>query len=224
MADCPLPFHKTRKGEVRFTAQVPSDVRQPRTRQGKPVGAHVPHESETQVARTPKRLPTQIEALDGLKRTAANARQMLKSADAAAGIGNYGPAVALTVLGLEESIRARTLGALAVVELVHVAIPEDTLRKVIYQGHQEWHEVGLVQHLFSDLHTPNFDATQVQKAQTLLQDANRFKQAGFYSDFDPDTGTWTTPDQVTKVECEEYRELAETFQVETERQVALFPQ
>lgn len=190
-------------------------------------------------ANQPKRLPTNTEALDGLKLASANARTLLTAADAAAGAGAFGPAAALTVLALEESVKARTLGALAVAGApaprvgqplpapgapdAFVALSEQFVRKVVYQGHNERHELGLVQHVITEaLQDPAFGATEAQNAQALLQGANRFKQSGLYVDFDPDAPAWTTPGQVTKTEFEDYRALVETFQVTTEQQVSNF--
>jgi 5,10-methylene-tetrahydrofolate dehydrogenase/methenyl tetrahydrofolate cyclohydrolase len=60
-----------------------------------------------------KRLPDEREAVEGAKVASATAAGLLKDADLLAGAGRYGRAVSLAVLGFEEAVKARTLGAIA---------------------------------------------------------------------------------------------------------------
>ena len=62
-----------------------------------------------------KRLPDKREAIEGAGVAAAAAAVgLLSGADLLAGAGSYGIARSLAVLALEESVKARTLGAIAV--------------------------------------------------------------------------------------------------------------
>jgi len=60
-----------------------------------------------------KRLPDEHEAIEGAGVASATAVGLLKDADLLVGAGSYGTAVSLAVLGFEESVKARTLGAIA---------------------------------------------------------------------------------------------------------------
>ncbi|MEU8512627.1 AbiV family abortive infection protein [Kitasatospora sp. NPDC048722] len=180
-----------------------------------------------------KRLPTQDEAAIGLKIAAANAREMLDSADLVAAGQLFGQAAALAVLAFEESVKSRTLAAVAVGGQ-HIAFTEDALSKIIYSGHKERHTAGFYQHLFTE-HPGIFskaltghqlkadEGTLVTELLELLDSANRKKQAGFYTDFDPDSSSWGRPADITKAEFDNIRALAEAYQAETERQVQNFP-
>lgn len=59
-----------------------------------------------------KRLPNEREAQAGATVAAANAAGLLSDADLLAGVGRYGSALSLAVLAFEESVKARTLGAI----------------------------------------------------------------------------------------------------------------
>jgi AbiV family abortive infection protein len=60
-----------------------------------------------------KRLPDEREAIEGAGVATATAATLLSDADLLAGAGRYGIARSLAVLALEESVKARTLGAIA---------------------------------------------------------------------------------------------------------------
>jgi hypothetical protein len=53
----------------------------------------------------------------------------------------------------------------------------------------------------------------------LLAAANSWKQAGFYSDFDPDSGEWSSPGSVTDAEFAKIRALIGSYVTETQRQL-----
>ena len=59
-----------------------------------------------------KRLPNEREAQVGATVAAANAAGLLSDADLLAGVGRHGSALSLAVLAFEESVKARTLGAI----------------------------------------------------------------------------------------------------------------
>jgi hypothetical protein len=59
-----------------------------------------------------KRLPGEDEAAEGAALAAVNAVDLLGDADLFANAGRYGSAVSLVVLAFEESVKARTLGAI----------------------------------------------------------------------------------------------------------------
>ena len=60
-----------------------------------------------------KRLPNEHEAIEGARVATATAARLLSGADLLADVGSYGIARSLAVLALEESVKARSLGAIA---------------------------------------------------------------------------------------------------------------
>jgi len=63
------------------------------------------------------------------------------------------------------------------------------------------------------------DAAKIGELTGLLDAANCWKQAGFYSDFDPDSGSWSSPGSVTEAEFAKIRALIGEFMNETQRQL-----
>jgi hypothetical protein len=53
----------------------------------------------------------------------------------------------------------------------------------------------------------------------LLVSMNAGKQAGFYTDFDPDSGSWTAPGTVSRTEFDRTRALIGEYAGETQRQI-----
>ena len=85
----------------------------------------------------------------------------------------------------------------------HPGFSEDDLWEIVYSGHRERHAAGFYQHLaaaFPDVYgklMPGMtvgaeDAAMLQELVGLPGAANVAKQAGFYSDFDPASGTCST--------------------------------
>lgn len=182
-----------------------------------------------------RRLPDEREALEGATLAAANAAELLGDADLLAGAGRFGRAVSMAVLALEEAVKARTLGAIAAAAALGrlPGFDEDTLRRIVYSGHQARLDAGVLQHLaaaFPDLYGKLMlgrDITTAEEA-TLLElagiagSANAGKQAGFYTDFDPDSGTWSMPGTVSDAEFGRVRQMIGDFVAETQRQVDEF--
>jgi AbiV family abortive infection protein len=178
-----------------------------------------------------KRLPDEREAVVGAEVATATATSLLSGADRVAGDGSYGIARSLAVLALEESVKARTLGAIAVAAS-HGDRPgfsDEVLRKVVYRGHRERHDVGFVQHVaatFPDAYGKIMlgmsvdaeEAAKITEVRGLLAEADTVKQAGFYSDFDPDSGSWSSPSSVTGAEFTKVRVLIGDYVAETQRQ------
>lgn len=184
-----------------------------------------------------KRLPDEHEAIEGARVAAPAAAGLLSNADLLAGTGSFGTALALAVLALEESVKARTLGAIAAaaVQGRRPGFSDDDLRKIVYSGHRERHAAGLVQHVaaaFPDVYGKVMlgmsvgaaDAVKIEELAGLLAAANSWKQAGFYSDFDPDSGSWSSPVSVTEAEFAEIRVLIGDYVGETQRQLDEFTQ
>ena len=99
----------------------------------------------------------------------------------------------------------------------------------MYSGHRERHEAGFVQHVaatFPDAYggvmlgrsADAEDAAKIAELRGLLAMANSAKQAGFYSDFDPDSGLWWSPGGVTEPEFAKVRTLIGDYVTETQRQ------
>jgi AbiV family abortive infection protein len=182
-----------------------------------------------------KRLPDEREAIEGAGVASATAAGLLKDADLLAGARSYGTAVSLAVLGFEESVKARTLGAIAAGASMgrRPGFRDDDLRKIIYSGHRERHTAGFVQHVAATfpgvygqlmLGMPvSVEGTgMLQELGELLSTANAGKQAGFYSDFDPGSGSWSSPSAVTEAEYAKVRALIGGYVSETQRQLDEF--
>jgi len=179
-----------------------------------------------------KRLPDEHEAIEGAGVAVATAAGLLRDADLLAGAGSYGTAVSLAVLGFEESVKARSLGAIAAAAAMgrRPGFSDDALRKIIYAGHRERHAVGFIQHVAAAfpgaygklmLGMPvSADGTaMLGELATLLATANSGKQAGFYSDFDPESGSWSSPGSVTEAKFAKIRALIGDYASETQRQL-----
>ena len=179
-----------------------------------------------------KRLPDEHEAIEGAGVAAATAAGLLSGADVVASAGNYGLARSLAVLALEESVKARTLGAIAAATAQGrpPGFSDDLLRKIVYSGHQERHAAGLVQHVAAEypdsyakvmlgMSASAAEAAKIEEVAEILAAANSWKQAGFYSDFDPDSASWSSPGKVTEPEFKKIRTLAGGYASETQRQL-----
>ena len=100
-------------------------------------------------------------------------------------------------------------------------------------SHQARHEAGLKQHLAAtdpDLYgrlmlgmaTNPAETAKLQALDVLLASANAGKQSGFYSDFDPSAGSWTSPADVSRVGFDQIRPLIGDYVTETKRQLDEF--
>jgi AbiV family abortive infection protein len=177
-----------------------------------------------------KRLPDEVEAATGAKIAAESAAGLLSDADRLASAGSYGRALSLAVLAFEESVKARTLAAIVAAHGGPLGFTDEDLRKIIYNNHQTRHSAGLLQHLavahpniygklMFGMAVDSAEAAAVKKLTDLIAPANAGKQAGFYADFDPNSGSWSSPGDVRSAEFEEVRALAGEFMVETLRQI-----
>jgi hypothetical protein len=103
------------------------------------------------------------------------------------------------------------------------------LRKIVYSGHRERHDAGFRQHVaaaFPDVYgrimlglpVDAGEVARVEELRGLLTTANSRKQAGFYSDFDPVSGSWSSPGSVTEGEFAKIRTLIGDYVCETKRQ------
>ena len=184
---------------------------------------------------TAKRMPDEREATAGAVAAAANAAGLLGDADLLAAAGRYGSALSLAVLAFEEAVKARSLGAIAAAAAQgrEPGFSEDTLRKIIYGSHQARHEAGFLQHVaatFPEIYsklmlgiagTPG-EVGMLGELAEFLNSANARKQAGFYTDFDPDSGSWSAPAAVSEAEFGKIRALVGQFVAETQRQTGDF--
>ena len=184
-----------------------------------------------------KRLPNEQEAIAGAGVANATAAGLLSGADVLAGTGSYGIARALAVLALEESVKARALGAIAAASSRgnSPGFSDKLLAKIVYSGHRERHGAGIFQHLaatFPDTYgklmlgmsIDPVEEAKVAELLALLVGAEKAKQAGFYSDFDQDTGSWSSPGSVTESEFAMTRALIAGYVIETQRQFDEFSQ
>jgi len=179
-----------------------------------------------------KRLPDEQEALEGATVSLANAGRLLGDADLLAGAGSTGTAVSIVVLAFEEAVKARTLGAIAAAAAggTRPGFTDDDLRKIVYGGHQIRHAAGFLQHLAAaspgvygnlllGMPLPPDALDDVQKLVEVVSSANDSKQAGFYTDFDPVSGSWSAPGAVSGAVFGEMRAIIAAFIDETQRQL-----
>jgi len=179
-----------------------------------------------------KRLPNEQEAACGAVMAATNAADLLSDADVLAAAGRHGRALSLAVLAFEESVKARTLGA--IVAAARQGRPpgfsDDDLRKIIYSSHEARHSAGLLQHLaaaYPDVYGKLMlgmvidpaETAVLQKLTGLAASANAGKQSGFYTDFDPNSGSWTAAGNIVNSDFEEIRALIGEYVGETQRQI-----
>lgn len=182
-----------------------------------------------------KRLPDGQEAIEGAALAAANAVRLLSDADLLAEAGSYGRALSMAVLAFEESVKARTLGAIAAAAAQgrQPGFSDDALRRIIYNDHRARHAAGFIQHLaaaFPEVYgkvmigmafSPG-EITTLEELARLVSLANAGKQAGFYTDFDPDSGSWSAPAAASSTEFGKIRALIGDYVAETRRQVDEF--
>ena len=132
-------------------------------------------------------------------------------------------------------MKARTLGAImaAAAQGRAPGFTEDDLRKIIYSSHQARHEAGLIQHLAAadpDLYgrlmlgmaASTAETAKLQGLAAVLASANAGKQSGLYTDFDPVSGSWTSPADVSRASFDQIRPLAGGYVAETQRQLDEF--
>lgn len=179
-----------------------------------------------------KRLPDKHEAIQGAGFAASTSDGLLRSADVLADAGSYGIARSLAVLAFEESVKSRTLGSIAAAA-VHGRRPgfsDDALQKLVYSSHRKRHSAGWLQHIataFPDTYgklmlgmTVEADeAAKLGESLLLLAQAETWKQAGFYSDFDPASGTWLSPASISKADFQQIRGLIGDYLTDTRRQL-----
>jgi AbiV family abortive infection protein len=179
-----------------------------------------------------KRLPDEKEAIEGAVVSVANAARLLGDADLLAGAGSTGTAVSIVVLAFEEAVKARTLGAIAAAAAVGTrpGFSDDDLRKIVYSGHQTRHGAGFLQHLavttpgaygnlLFGMPLPPDTIDEVRELVEVVSSANDSKQAGFYTDFDPDSGSWSAPGTVSDAVFGKMRAIIAAFIDETQRQL-----
>jgi AbiV family abortive infection protein len=179
-----------------------------------------------------KRLPSEREAASGVAMAAVNAAGLLGDAGLLAAAGRYGRALSMAVLAFEESVKARTLGAIvsAAAQGRTPGFSDSDLRGIIYNSHQARHAAGFLQHLAAmspDVYGKLMLGMAISPAETellrelaaLLVSMNAGKQAGFYTDFDPDSGSWTAPGTVSRTEFDRIRALIGEYAGETQRQI-----
>jgi hypothetical protein len=110
---------------------------------------------------------------------------------------------------------------------------DDDLRKIVYSGHRERHAAGFYQHIaaaYPDAYgkmklgipVGAEDAAMLQELIGLPSTANIGKQADLYSDFDPASGTWSSPGDITEADYAKVRTLIGDFISETCRQLDEF--
>jgi len=178
------------------------------------------------------RLPTADEARVGGRLAILNACNLFESAEATAGRGNFGAAVGLAVLALEEAAKGRALlgYAFALQAGVPFGLHDKEFTRLL-NSHASRYRVAFMQRLTAAGHSlllgieprTEDERNQVQRdieAREWLVAANPEKQRGFYVDFSDDG--WSSPSQVTPDEWEQACRVVVPFLEESHRQDAMF--
>lgn len=177
-----------------------------------------------------KPLPTPEQAYEGGEAAIFNAQSLYESAEAAADKGNVGVAIALTVLAVEEAVKARALFGLLLSSKIGrpFGLKARAFRDILYYKHAMRHALAVLQEMSDETRTALLTGAQPQDERgrealrrdvemaRWLTDANTAKLRGLYVDFRD--GTWLQPKDVRPEEWERARAVARPFIEETRRQ------
>ena len=174
-------------------------------------------------------LPTADEAFAGGEAAIFNAESLLESAAISAERGNFGVAVALGILALEEAVKARALFGFLLARRTGApfGLSDDTFRDVLFRKHALRHVLAFHQGMSNALHSallgvlPHDEAGRQAIKRDLelarwLAEADRAKQRGLYVDHR--NGKWAQPKDVRPEEWEATLTAVRPFVEETRRQ------
>jgi AbiV family abortive infection protein len=174
--------------------------------------------------------PDLVRCRGGAEAAASAAATDFRAAEAAAKSETYGPACALTVLALEESVKARIYMAIGLhhVSGAPLGFTAQRASDLVSRSHADRHSLAALQSLSDETRTRIVlgSLTQSSAPQQVkddlarivwLEGANQMKQQGLYSD--PTSGGWSEPSQFDRSEWEDARGHVEPFLQETERQL-----
>lgn len=178
-------------------------------------------------------LPTPEQARVGGRLAIRNAVNLFETAQGASQAGNFGAAVALAVLAVEEAAKGRALLGFALSNETGApfALQDDQFRDLIYRSHPLRHAVALYQGLTAAglnlLAGVGPDAAEARgqvdrdlRAAAWLSKADRLKQRGLYTDFS-DVG-WSSPMHITPDRWDEAQAVVRPFLEEAVRQDGVY--
>ena len=175
-------------------------------------------------------LPEAKDAYRGGEAAIFNAESLLESAEAAADRGNFGAAVGLVVLAIEEAVKARSLFGFLLASRIGApfGLSDSAFRDILYRNHALRHALALWQGMSSETHTAWVSGVMPidEKGRDALKrdlevahwlsEANTAKLRGFYVDFDD--GKWLEPKDVRPEEWKRAASVARPFIEKTRRQ------
>ena len=177
-----------------------------------------------------KPLPGPKDAYTGGESAIFNAENLLESSEVVAERGNFGAAVALIVLGVEEAVKARALFGLLLASKIGepFGLDDKDFRDVMFHNHALRHSLAFLQEMSDvtrtilltgiwprderDRETVKYDLDM----RRWLTQANAMKLRGLYVDFEE--GRWREPKDVKPEEWKEALTIARRFVGETRRQ------
>lgn len=175
-------------------------------------------------------LPEAKDALAGGTAAIFNAENLIESAEIVAERGNFGAAIALAVLGVEEAVKARVLfGVLTATKFgAPFGLKDKAFRDTLFHNHALRHVLAFLQEMSNETRTALVIGVEPRDEQgreavkrdlelvTWLAKANRAKLRGLYTDFKG--GRWLEPKDVTPDEWQVARSISRSFIGETRRQ------
>jgi len=179
-----------------------------------------------------KPLPEVKDAYEGGEAAIFNAESLLESAEAVADRGNFGTAVGLVVLGVEEAVKARALfGLLAASRIGHpFGLTDKEFRDILYYRHAMRHALALRQEMSDETRTALLTGAEprdekgrdalrrdLEMAKWLIE-ANDAKLRGLYVDFVD--AKWLQPKGAKPEDWKRALSVARPFIEETRRQQA----
>ena len=180
-----------------------------------------------------KRLPTKDGARVGGRLAILNACNLFESAEVAAERGNFGAAVGLAVLAMEEATKGRALLGYALAAHTGVSFGmSNTKFKDFLHCHGPRYAIAFMQGLTAAGHSlllglaPQTEEDRAQLQRDVdcgrwLTAANSKKQRGFYVDFSGND-VWSSPSNVTPDDWDRARRIVSPFLDESRRQDAIF--
>jgi len=175
-------------------------------------------------------LPRPDQAYEGGEAAIYNAENLVEAAMAAAEKGNFGVAVGMVVLAVEEAVKARVLFGFLLASKVSApfGLADPQFRDVLHRNHSLRHILAFWQGMSSETHTlwvsgvmptdePGREALKRDLATVRwLNEANQAKLRGFYVNFDG--AKWLQPKDVRPEDLKVAVSVARPFIEETRRQ------
>ena len=177
-----------------------------------------------------RQLPEAQDAYAGGEAAIFNAESLLESSEVVAKRGNFGAAVALVVLGVEEAVKARALFGLLLASKISepFGLDEKDFRDLLFHNHAARHSLAFLQEISDKTRTmlvtgivPRDEEGRAAVKRDLemrrwLKQANDAKLRGLYVDFEG--GKWLEPKDVRPEDWRQALSIGRRFVEETRRQ------